>query len=266
MYLKRNMIVNTILKINEFKQRLELLYNDFDIDVNENTGRRNALLSSIQEKVLSDELSLVFEEVENDGSPGKPDILIGQIDTELECKLTSGSGKTSRSYSLQTDYATIQNKESLDYLYIVTNKDMTEYAALYFEKLTADDFCDPPETARGKARMNKKVAFEKATPIVGGFTNLNEDYIETYNQRIEELKIDHNNKIQSYYYDISSYLYKSKMESFIYHVNREYDSYNSKEQKLKDKIMLWKSKDKSYSINFEPIGKLKEEVKNDKTN
>ena len=266
MYLTRSMIINTILKINEFKQRLENLYSDFDIDVNENTGRRNALLSAIQEKVLSDELSIVFEGVENDGSPGKPDIVIGQIDTELECKLTSGSGKTSRSYSLQTDYATIQNKETLDYLYIVTNKDMTEYSALYFNGLTASDFCDPPETARGKARMSKKVAFKKAIPLVGGFTNLNEDYINQYNNQIEELRDETNKKLQCYYYDISSYVNNSKIESFIYHVNRTNDLYNKKEAKLKEKISLWESKDDSYSINFEPISKLKEEVKNDKTN
>jgi hypothetical protein len=266
MYLTRNMIINTILKIDEFKTRLEDLYNDFDIDVNENTGRRNALLSAIQEKVLSDELSVFYEGVENDGAPGKPDIVIGEIGTELECKLTSGSGKKSRSYSLQTDYATIQNKETLDYLYIVTNKDMTEYSALYFNGLTADDFCDPPETARGKARMSKKVAFKKAVPLVGGFTNLNEDYISQYNSKIEELKSETDKKLQGYYYDISSYVHGGKIESFVYHVNKAKDSYNKKELKLKEKISLWESKDDSYSINFELISKLKEEVKNDKAN
>ena len=61
MYLSRKMMINTILKINEFKTRLEELYDDFDIDVNDNTGRRNALLSVIQEKVLSDELSIVYK-------------------------------------------------------------------------------------------------------------------------------------------------------------------------------------------------------------
>ena len=259
MYLSRKMIINTILKINEFKTRLEELYDDFDIDVNENTGRRNALLSAIQEKVLSDELSIVYENVENDGAPGKPDIVIGEIDTELECKLTSGSGSKSRSYSLQTDYATIQNKEILDYLYIVTNKDMTEYSALYFEGLTPDDFCDPPETARGKARMSKKVAFKKATPLVGSFVNLNQGYIDTYEQRLEEARQSNETKITEYCYDFFSYIDNCKVERFIANVNKANDSYNTKAQRLNEKIALWKSKDDSYSIKFESIKEIEKE-------
>ena len=259
MYLSRKMIVNTILKINEFKTRLEELYSDFDIDVNENTGRRNALLSAIQEKVLSDELSIVYENVENDGAPGKPDIVIGEIDTELECKLTSGSGSKSRSYSLQTDYATIQNKETLDYLYIITNKDMTEYSALYFNGLTPEDFCDPPETARGKARMSKKVAFKKAIPLIGGFDNLNQGYIDTYNQRIQDETKSFEEKINGYYYDLFSYIDKCKVESFISNVNKACSSYNNKVEKLNEKITLWESKDDSYSIKFESIKEIEKE-------
>lgn len=261
MYLTRKMIINTILKIDEFKTRLEELYSDFDIDVNENTGRRNALLSAIQEKVLSDELSTVYENVENDGAPGKPDIVIGQIDTELECKLTSGSGSKSRSYSLQTDYATIQNKEQLDYLYIITNKDMTEYSALYFNGLTSNDFCDPPETARGKARMSKKVAFDKAVPLVGGFTNLNESYISVYEERIEDAKKKADEKIYEYCSNVFSYLKKSKMDTFVSNITRVQESYDKKEAKLKEKISNWQEKDPSYSINFEPIELIKEETK-----
>lgn len=259
MYLKRNMIVNTILKINEFKQRLETLYLDFDIDINDNTGRRNALLSAIQEKVLADELSIVYENVENDGSPGKPDIVIGSIETELECKLTSGSGIASRSYSLQTDFATIQNKESLDYLYIVTNKDMTEYSALYFNSLTANDFCDPPETARGKARMNKKEAFKKAIPIVGGFKNINQDLIDVYNGRLLEVEENYRDKITSLFYNLESYVHSCKIESFISNVNKAILSYTNKVDKIKNKISLWESKDDSYSIVFESIDDLKKE-------
>jgi hypothetical protein len=265
MYLSRKMVVNTILKINEFKTRLEILYDDFDIDVNENTGRRNALLSAIQEKVLSDELSLVYENVENDGAPGKPDIVIGEIDTELECKLTSGSGSKSRSYSLQTDYATIQNKEKLDYLYIVTNKDMTAYSVLYFNGLTADDFCIPSETARGKSRMSKKVAFKKATPLIGSFVNLNQGYIDTYKQRLEEARQNNETKINEYCYDFLSYVNNCKIERFVSNVNKANDSYNTKARRLNEKIALWESKDDSYSIKFESIKEIKKQI-NKETN
>ena len=259
MYLSREMIVNTILKIDTFKEKLENLYSDFDIDVNENTGRRNALLSSIQEKVLSDELSKEYTGVENDGAPGKPDIVIGQINTELECKLTSGSGKKSRSYSLQTDYATIQNKEVLDYLYIITNKDMTEYSALYFEGLTPEDFCLPAEGSRGKARMSKKVAFEKATPLVVGFKSVNEENIKKYEKRIELESIKHLDKTKDLILETPSFIESGNFSSLIKRIKNEDQLYKSRVEKINDKISLWKEKENSYSIEFESLEAIKSE-------
>ena len=188
MYLTKEMVCNTILKIDAFKIKLENLYKEYDIDINENTGRRNALISSIQEKVLAEELSKTYNNVINDGAPGMPDIVIGETGTELECKLTSGSGKKSRSYSLQTDYATICNKKSLDYVYFVTNQDMTGYCVVYFQGLAPSDFYVPPESARGKAKMNKKFGMLKATSIVGGVKNINNEYIESYLSKANEAK------------------------------------------------------------------------------
>lgn len=261
MYLTRKMIVNTIIKIHDFKKRLEDLYSDFDIDINENTGRRNALLSAIQEKCLSGELSLEYEGVENDGSPGKPDIVIHQIGTELECKLTSGSGSKSRSYSLQTDFATITNKKSLDYVYFVTDRDMNQFCVLYFNNLTSSDFFEPPEAARGKARMNKKVAFEKATPLVGNIVNINKNHFENYSQKIKEEEEKSNQRLLRIIEKIDNDIKSSKIETVFSKIKENENSLNKKIDNLKNKQMLWSEKDDSFSINFEAIEDLIKEKK-----
>lgn len=264
MYLEKEMVVNTILKMDEFKLRLENLYDDYSIDINENTGRRNALISGVQEKVLADELSKTFSDVVSDGAPGMPDIVIGEIETELECKLTSGSGKKSRSYSLQTDYATICNKGELDYVYFVTNEDMTGYCVVYFAGLTPDDFYVPPESARGKARMNKKLGMKKAIPIVGNVKNLNEEHIERYQseiKRVEELKDE---TIKSYLYDVESYLHKSKMNRLIVNLEKEKHRIDKKIEKLKKKSDMWSDKDPCFSFVFEDIELLKGEKEDDR--
>lgn len=261
MYLTKEMITNTILKIDAFKENLESLYKEYDIDINENTGRRNALISAIQEKVLSEQLAYTYTGVINDGAPGMPDIVIGEIDTELECKLTSGSGKKSRSYSLQTDYATICNKGNLDYIYFITNKDMTGYCAIYFENLTPEDFYVPPETARGKAKMNKKIAMKKATPVVGSIKNINQEHSKNYYQKSKDAEQELSQFEKLHLYDLESFVTSAKVDRFISKMNRENDRLLRKIQKNEEKAGLWEEKDPSFSFVFESLEDLKKEKK-----
>ena len=265
MYLTKEMVCNTILKIDSFKLKLENLYEEYDIDINENTGRRNALISSIQEKVLAEELGKTYADVINDGAPGMPDIVIGETGTELECKLTSGSGKKSRSYSLQTDYATICNKKSLDYVYFVTNQDMTGYCVVYFQGLTPDDFYEPPESARGKAKMNKKLGMLKATSIVGGVKNINDGYVESYLEKANDAKEAWNSFENNHLLSVEDYLIKGRMDRFVIAHQKEKERLNKKVVKNTNKAKLWQKKDPSFSFIFEHIDNIIKGDKNDKS-
>ena len=262
MYLTREMVTNTILEIDEFKEKLGILFEEYDIDLDENTGRRNALLSSIQEKVLAKNLSNTFTGVLNDGAPGMPDIVIGEIQTELECKLTSGSGKKSRSYSLQTDYATIQNKKKLDYVYFVSDEKMEGYCVLYFKGLEPSDFYEPPESARGKAKMKKSVAMKKAKVIVGSVVNINDQRIENYTLRQKEVSKNNLEFISNHVEKIEDYLNKSKLDSFVKKIVKLNESYTNKIQKLESKKEMWRLKEDSFSFVFESLEDIKEEVLN----
>ena len=93
------------------------------------------------------------------GEQLQADIFIGELNKELECKLTTRMA--SGAINFQTDHATLVNKGSLDYLYVIASDDFSEFAVLLFTGLTADEFNDPPESARGKARMIKWKAMEK---------------------------------------------------------------------------------------------------------
>lgn len=263
MYLTKEMVLNTIIKIDSFKSKLEELYEEYDIDINDNTGRRNALISSIQEKVLAEQLSLEYNDVINDGAPGMPDIHIGEIETELECKLTSGSGKKSRSYSLQTDYATICNKQSLDYVYFVTNQDMTGYCVLYFQGLTPDDFYVPPESARGKAQMNKKLGMKKVTPIIGSVRNLNEEHIASYNKKAIDIGNEWEEFENNHLLNVENFLLQGRMDRFVINHKKEKERLSKKIERNISKANMWSEKDPSFSFIFEDINNIKGEEKDD---
>ena len=134
----------------------------FDRDV----CRRNLMLSSFQEKHLCDQISRNYPDVINDGRTGRADIYVPSLDKEVECKLTSLS-KTG-GFSLQTDYATLESKGSLDYLYTCTNREFDRFAVLYFEGLTIDDFHPPANGSRGRAMMIKYHGFKKMKVLFGG--------------------------------------------------------------------------------------------------
>ena len=90
-YLTKQDVKNVIAKLVDFEAQLNNLYAMQGINIDQNTGRRNMLLSPVQEKELANQLRQRYVHVTEDGRPGQPDIFIGDITTELECKLTSGT-------------------------------------------------------------------------------------------------------------------------------------------------------------------------------
>ena len=157
-------------RLKTFENELCSVFKKYGYDLRDNLGRRNQLVSQAQEKEVARSLRSVYEKVIEDGAPGKPDIYIVDIEKELECKLSSGSGK-SKTFSLQTDWTTLKNKGSLDYLYILTTPDFEGFCVLLFRGLTIDDFHPPASGSRGKSRMNKAKAMKKCQVLHGSVVN-----------------------------------------------------------------------------------------------
>jgi len=242
MYITRKDVLEVIKGMQKFESSLIDLYSQYSYDLHENIGRRNILLSTVQEKETARVLSKKFSEVLCDGSPGKPDVVICDIEKELECKLTSGShSKGSVSYALQTDYATIQNKEKLDYLYIIASDDFSEFCAIFFEGLTADDFFPPASGSRGKSRMKKENAMKKATALVGDIIDIAEDRALKIEAEIlgkQAEKIERINQLTERFNNTSENAIK-KRESITQIIFNEVARYDKAIAKLKQKKTYW---------------------------
>lgn len=245
--------INAILQdLTEFENSLKILFEDYDMNLRDNLGRRNALISTLQEKVTAKHLRTIFESVDCDGAPGKPDITINDINRELECKITSGSrSKGYVSYALQTDYDTICKKESLDYMYILCNKTFNKFCVLFFKDLTSNDFFPPASGSRGKSRMKKKNAMKKCIPLHGGFTIKNETLISRYEQRKIDLLLNHNEHIgkllnKAYDEDVTIDHIGSLIE-------KEEVKHEKKVEELNTKIKNWSEKDPQFTFVFEEI-------------
>ena len=170
-YLTRPMAEHAIRKMKRFHDNLLGVYEDHDMDVLEDLGRRNILMSTPQEKYFADELSVEYPDAFNDGKPGQPDIVIPELDVELECKLTSRH--KSGAISFQTDFETLRQKGSLDYLYMIADENFDSFAVLHFKGLTVDDFRPVANGSRGKVSMYKHKAMSKCNMLIGNVINNN---------------------------------------------------------------------------------------------
>ena len=193
-YFTKDMTIKVLEKMKLFENDLRTVFCKHNYTFNKNLGRRNALLSEAQEKEVAIALREAFNNVEADGAPGQPDVLIHDINRELECKITSGRGK-SKVVEFQTDWATLQKKGALDYLYFVCNDNFDKFCVLFFEGLTTDDFYPPASGSRGKSRMNKKVAMAKATCLHGDVIRINDVMIKKYEDRIKSANIKKEDEI-----------------------------------------------------------------------
>jgi hypothetical protein len=185
-YLTEQMASRALSRMYDFNQKLSSLYESEGLNIKADIGRRNILMSSIQEKEFSKELSKVYSGVINDGRSGQPDIVIGEINTELECKITSPH--INKTWALQCDYATLRKKGTLDFLYMLVDRDFEKAAVLYFKELSIDDFHPPASGSRGKSRMKKSNAMLKCTPLFGDFVDKNQEIIDRAKLVVEDEK------------------------------------------------------------------------------
>jgi len=187
MYLTKEMMTSAIKNIQNFNDDITKLYNSHGMSLSENIGRRNCMLSQAQEHFIAEELRNTFASVITDGAPGKPDIFIEDIHTELECKLTTRN--VSGGINLQIDYETLKQKGSLDCMYLVASKDFNSFSALLFKGLTIEDFAPPANGSRGRARMIKWRSMKKCEVLVGDVENQKKININKIDTQLSNAKL-----------------------------------------------------------------------------
>jgi len=253
LYITSSDVVEVIKQMRGFEGEIDALFKKRGYSFRNNTGRRNALLSVAQEVEVAKVLRKKYKKVIEDGSPGKPDIYIEDIKKELECKLTSGSRSGgSVVYALQTDWDTICAKKKLDYLYILVDKDFSNYCVLFFKDLTSDDFFPPAPGARGKSRMNKTKAMLKATCLLGSFTLNNTRHIDKVKCDFDVENIYHIKKLRSLTERIkeTSSEATKRLEYLMGVKERETTRHRKKIKNLSDRFKYWKDAPSNYKFSM----------------
>ena len=258
MYITREDMLEVIGRMQDLENKLGNLFANHNYDLRENLGRRNQLLSCVQEKETARVLRKKYAIVLDDGAPGKPDVVICDIEKELECKLTSGSKSGgSVSFSLQTDYATLKNKGSLDYLFILANDAFDEFCVIFFEGLTVDDYFPPASGSRGKARMKKVSAMKKATFLIGGVKNLATTHLENIDAELNERAQELDYRLvglRAKLNDTSSKATAAR-EQITNVITNESSRYDTAIAKLVSRRKYWEENPK-YSFQFEKVERI----------
>ena len=159
MYITRDDIKKTLTSMVNFYGDLKGSFDKFGMDLESNLGRRNIFMSMAQEEFLARTLQEKYVNVVSDGAPGMPDVYIGDIDKEIECKLTTVN--KSGAISFQSDY-------------FIASPSFDKFTVLLFEGLTVDDFRPLSPGSRGKVAMKKHEGMKKCTVLWGGVINKNE--------------------------------------------------------------------------------------------
>jgi len=271
-YITREDVRSTLVDMHRFYQELKQVFSRTGMNIEENLGRRNILMSQVQEEFLARTLSKRYESVIADGSPGKADIYIADHDREIECKLTTVN--KSGAISLQSDYETLKQKGSLDYVYFVASPDFESFAVLYFQGLTVDDFRPLSNGARGKVAMKKHSGMQKAEILWGEVQKKNDLELDKLHvlfdeeaerhrvnmRRVSELKKAVTQKISSKKHesgrgmstrDLKSA--SSQFEKLFERQDRERSRHSKKVNRLLDRKTYWLSQPGKYSFLLEKV-------------
>ena len=257
-YITRNQALETCKKLQSFYLGLKNYYSQNGLDIENNRGRRNILMSEPMEVFLAQELFKVFHKVNADGRTGKADICITNKDgttRELECKLTSPHA-SSGSVAFQTDYETLEKKGKLDYVYIVTDETFEKFCFIYFKDLDLNDFRGLSPGARGKVQMYKHKGMKKATVLLGNVIDLKDVAVQKLEIELQELMDEGKQKLRSIEQKIEDLkptqnYERDKLMSSYKH-NKE--SYSKRINKLNERIIMKRRTNSSYSFKY---GELK---------
>ena len=175
-YIDREHVSKALSFMKAFHDEIQALHRKHGLPMLDNTGRRNVLMSAAQEGFFAKALSESYTDVVCNGKTGEPDIVVGELGKELECKITTPSS-VGGGVSLQTDYATLKRKGPLDYLYVIADKRFEKFVVLHYIGLTTDDFSVPSSSSRGKSSMMKHVADPKCNILWGAVRSKNDDQL-----------------------------------------------------------------------------------------
>ncbi len=184
-YLERSHVKHALIQMKRFHRDLQRLHSDYGLCMLDNTGRRNILMSSAQEEFFAQALAKSYTGVSNNGKTGEPDILIGELKRELECKITTPT--PSGGINLQTDYTTLGKKGALDFLYVVADRTFEKFVVLHYDQLTTDNFSVPSASSRGKAKLLKHSADKSCSVLWGNVKSKNEMELAKLNKKLELL-------------------------------------------------------------------------------
>ena len=255
-YLTRKQLKSACSSMQTFYKGLCAYYSAFGMDLESNKGRRNVMMSEPMEHFLAQKLKKSFMSVEADGRTGKADIVIKYVDgkeKELECKLTTPNAMGQVSF--QTDLETLQRKGSLDYIYIVANREFDSFCAIHFEGLTTEDFRPLSPGSRGKVQMYKHQGMKKATVLLGKTVNLNDFMITKIVEKQNQILDEHERKVEAWEKAASvlreTQNYKKNMlEGQIERANKKVEE---RINKLNNRINIIRERKNSYSFEYEKV-------------
>ena len=174
-YVTREIAIDALKCMESFHNEIIQLYRKHGMNLLDNLGRRNIVMSQAQETFFAQSLKKHYTDAQEDGRTGQPDIIIPCLGKELECKLTSRH--KGGAISFHSDFQTLFQKGKLDYLYIIADNDFNRFAVLHFKDLTTDDFRAASNGSRGKVAMAKHRGMQKCNVVVGNAININEGHI-----------------------------------------------------------------------------------------
>jgi len=187
-YVTRAMAISALTKMKNFHEEIVSLYRCHNMDLLDNLGRRNIVMSQAQEAFFAQALNERYPDAHEDGKTGQPDIIIPSLNKELECKLTSRH--KGGAISLQSDFQTLHQKGKLDYLYVIADNGFESFAVLHFRDLTTADFREVANGSRGKVAMAKHRGMQKCSMLVGNAVNVNEMNLTKLRQKVTLARTD----------------------------------------------------------------------------
>jgi len=250
-YITPDMTVAALRRMREFEGEMRDTFSRFGLALAENTGRRNIIMSQAQENFFAQELAREHEVVV-DGSTGEPDIMLPSLGRELECKISSGSGRYRR-FSLQTDYVTLTRKGELDFLFVLADPAFREFAVLHFEGLTPDDFHPPSPGARQKARMRKERAMDRCHVLWGDVLCRNDGHIERLKERRRELDEEWVTRLLHLNDRIVGAKKKFERSKLSAELDRERMTMMNRCEELTVKLDHWRNAPKQFSFVLTPL-------------
>jgi len=252
-YLSKQAVRYSLCRMSKFHAELVDLFGYHGMDLLDNLGRRNILMSQAMEQFVAEEMQDDLGEfVICDGHTGHADIVIPHLNKELECKLNSRY--KGRSHSLQCDWETLGRKGSLDFLYFVTDAPFENFAALHFSDLTQDDFHPPSPGARNKSRMRLDRAMARCEILHGDGLRINEIELDkilsemNHRSEIHQVRLDSLRQRLEVARDGTK-----KRENLKGMIDREINRHNRIMEKLRGREEYWNAAEIKWTFNLKPV-------------